>query len=361
MNMGYSEITNPLPVDDGARNGIVIIAECEGGRIILGIGEVIRFARLLAGGSDQASTVVIILGHDVRQAAGILAENTGLPVVCMESDALDPYCAEAFHQALIPVISSLAPRYVCLAHTAIGSDYAPGLAVGLNAACITAITKISGEDSERVFQRAAFKGQWCMTVAPIQRCAVLTIQPGAFPASGEGSAAKGSVTITRPDITLRWSKTGEVTPSSEASRDLGEAEVIVGAGRGIGAEENIALMRKLAGLFQKSAIGGSRTICDLGWLPYNLQIGITGKTVSPQLYIACGISGSIQHVSGIVGSRYIAAINRDPQAPIFQVADWGIVEDLTTFIPLILECYEKMKDSHTGEDKGQMRKPVVIL
>ncbi|MGD0275603.1 MAG: electron transfer flavoprotein subunit alpha/FixB family protein [Syntrophales bacterium] len=350
MNMDCSEIADRLSVDD-AGNGIVIIAECEGGRITPVTGEAIRFARLLIGGSDKEEIVIVIPGRNIMRAAGTFAETTGLPVIGMESDTLDPYCAEAFQQALIPVISSLAPRFVCLAHTAIGSDYAPGLAVGLNTACITAITKISGEDSERVYQRAAFKGKWCMSVAPIQRRAVLTIQPGAFPASEEGSAVKGRVETIRPDITLLWTKTGEVTPSSQASRELGEAEVIVGAGRGIGAEENVSLMRKLAGLFPKSAVGGSRTVCDLGWLPYSLQIGITGKTVSPQLYIACGISGSIQHVSGIAGARYIAAINRDPQAPIFQIADWGIVEDLTTFIPLILECYDKMKGSHTGEDK----------
>jgi electron transfer flavoprotein alpha subunit len=126
-------------------------------------------------------------------------------------------------------------------------------------------------------------------------------------------------------------------PAEERDLDLSIADVIVSAGRGIGNEENLALIRQLAGLFSKSAIGCSRTVCDRGWLGYQHQIGLTGKTVSPKLYIACGISGAIQHVTGMSGSKYVVAVNKDPGAAIFQVADVGIVEDLTIFIPLVID------------------------
>jgi electron transfer flavoprotein alpha subunit len=113
--------------------------------------------------------------------------------------------------------------------------------------------------------------------------------------------------------------------------------VVVAAGKGIGREENLALIRRLAAIFPKGAVGASRLVCDAGWLPYPHQVGVTGKTVAPKLYLACGISGTIQHVTGMRGSRCIVAINTDPRAAIFQVAHYGIVEDLTTFIPLLLD------------------------
>jgi len=122
-----------------------------------------------------------------------------------------------------------------------------------------------------------------------------------------------------------------------------EAGVIVSAGQGLGDKENLDLIFQLAALFAKSAVAGSRIVCDLGWLEYRCQVGVTGATVSPQLYIACGISGAVQHVMGMRNSEFIVAINKDPAAAIFQVADIGIVEDLTTFIPALIEVYEKTK------------------
>ncbi len=122
-----------------------------------------------------------------------------------------------------------------------------------------------------------------------------------------------------------------------------EAGVIVSAGQGLGDKENVDLMYQLAALFTKSAVAGSRIVCDLGWLEYRCQVGVTGATVSPRLYIACGISGAVQHLVGMRNSEYIVAINKDPAAAIFQIADICIVEDLTTFIPAFIEAYEKTK------------------
>jgi electron transfer flavoprotein alpha subunit len=332
------------PAANLEKKGIVVVAECEAGRVAEVTYEVIRFARILTAEYDEEKITVVIAGRDIRRAAEALARCTGFAVIGVESAMLEPYCAEAYQLALLPILSSLDPRYICLAHTAIGSDWAPGLAIGLGATFITAITGISVKDSRLIFTRPAFKGKWNMLIAPLKERSILTIQPGAFPACTKEAGDNGNVEILNVEIMLRWTVTGEILLPEEASRDLEEADVIVGAGRGIGKEENLSLIKELAGLYQKSAVGGSRTVCDLGWLPYRSQIGITGKSVAPKLYIACGISGSVQHVTGIKGARFIAAINRDPQAPIFQVADWGIVEDLTTFIPLLLDYYVQMRD-----------------
>jgi electron transfer flavoprotein alpha subunit len=129
-----------------------------------------------------------------------------------------------------------------------------------------------------------------------------------------------------------------------------EADVIVSVGQGLGDKENLDLIYQLAALFPKSAVAGSRIVCDLGWLEYSCQVGVTGATVAPQLYIACGISGAVQHVMGMRSSGYVVAINKDPAAAIFQVADICVIEDLATFIPTFIELYEKTKGKgdHSG-------------
>jgi electron transfer flavoprotein alpha subunit len=149
--------------------------------------------------------------------------------------------------------------------------------------------------------------------------------------------SKGSVHIIRTNFVPIASQTLEIKESKKGELNLGDADVIVSAGRGVRNPENIHLLEELAKIFPKSALGGSKAACDLGWLAYQHQIGITGQTVSPRLYIACGISGSVQHISGMRGSQTIIGINSDPDASIFNVADYGIVENLETFIPTLLE------------------------
>jgi electron transfer flavoprotein alpha subunit len=133
-----------------------------------------------------------------------------------------------------------------------------------------------------------------------------------------------------------------IRESAEENVRLEESDVIVSAGRGIGTRENLELVRSVARLFPDSAVGASRTICDLKWLPFAHQVGVTGKTVSPKLYLACGISGAQQHIAGMKGSQMIVAINKDPQAAIFSISDYIIVEDLTTFLPLLIRKYDEM-------------------
>ena len=166
-----------------------------------------------------------------------------------------------------------------------------------------------------------------------------------FKLQPRSGAKPGRVSVKQVPIESRWWQSLGVRHSDTDSAGISQAEVIVAAGQGFGDSDNLELAHRLASLFPKSAVAGSRIVCDLGWLAYGCQVGVTGATVSPRLYIACGISGAIQHVSGMRGSEFIVAINKDPAAAIFQVADVCIVADVTTFIPTLIETCRKLKES----------------
>jgi electron transfer flavoprotein alpha subunit len=170
---------------------------------------------------------------------------------------------------------------------------------------------------------------------------ILTVQPGIFKADKNSGSQSGRVTMLAASARNRQSRSLGIKEADMDSAGIGDASVIVAAGKGIGEKENLDLIHRLAAIFPKSAVAGSRIVCDLGWLGYPCQVGVTGTTVSPQLYIACGISGAVQHVMGMQGSEFVVAINKDPSAAIFQVADICIVEDLTAFIPAFIQAYNE--------------------
>ncbi len=327
---------------------LYLIAEQTAGQIQAVTYELVSFARKLRQREGGALTIAVLLpGREVKESAAELARITGLPVIAVEGEDLEPYNAEAHTAALLHVMEKRRPRYVCLAHTSRGGDLAPALAVRLDGACITAVEELAEGDDGTVFVRAAFRGKFTLGIAPERFPAVVTVLPGAFARSTGSSdteparTAAGTVEVVSLQTDPRRTKTIGVLAAEGESVNLAEADVIVSAGNGIGAEENLALVRRLAGIFPKSAVGGSRIVCDQGWLPYAHQVGVTGKTVSPKLYIACGISGAIQHLSGMRGSQCIVAVNTDPGAAIFQVADYGVVEDVTAFIPVVLATWEE--------------------
>ncbi|MBN1615232.1 MAG: electron transfer flavoprotein subunit alpha/FixB family protein, partial [Deltaproteobacteria bacterium] len=314
---------------------IVVIAELTEGRLAPATLEVVSFARMLRG-ADPAEPHVIAAGKGTASIAEELALQSGLDVTALEGDGLDPYNAEAFKGALVPLLDAWKPEYICLPHTARGCDLAPGFAIALGAGCITAVEGIRKVEGSVGFLRSLFKGKVVMEAASETETTVLTVLPGAFKMMDAPTKRKGAVEFLLTDCAPRRTRPLGLVAAAAEQLNLSEAEIIVSAGKGIGSEENLDLIRRLAALFPKAAIGGSRLVCDLGWLGYQHQIGITGKTVSPRLYIACGISGAIQHTSGMQGSHCIVAINKDPHAAIFRIADYAIVEDLTTFIPLLI-------------------------
>lgn len=319
---------------------IIIIAETEEDKALPAAYEMIELAKGLSGG-DNAASRVVTLGRAAAKAAAEVARRSGLNVTAVEGDALEACNPELYIGILSGMIRDASPRYILISHTVHGSELAPALAVSAGAGCISAVEGYARRGGRVVFRRALMGGKLVMEQVSAMPMTVLTLQPGSFAFVDEGAHDPGEVTTVQVSSEPRHVHFAGRTSITEDTSSITEAEVIVAAGRGIRKPENLQLIRRLASLFTKSAVGGSRSVCDAGWLEYGRQIGITGKTVRPRLYIACGISGASQHVSGMKDSGLIVAVNSDPQAAIFGFADFGVVEDLTTFIPVLIDEHEK--------------------
>ena len=319
---------------------IIVIAEHFTGRIKPITYELIAFAKKL-GQKRPLKITVVILGDNVVDLARKLADVGGLEVMAVQIPGLAEYNGEICRTVLVKLLSEFPATYVCIAHTSQGLDFAPTLAVELNAACITAVEEIIEIGGRICFARPMFGGKITAHVYPTTATAVLTIQPGIFKIEEQDIPSDGSVKIQSIRYQPQRSRSLGVNATDADTAGITEADVIVAAGQGIGEKDNLDLIHQLAALFTKSAVAGSRLVCDRSWLEYRCQVGVTGTTVSPRLYIACGISGAIQHISGMRNSEFIIAINKDPSAAIFQVADVCIVEDLTSFIPTLIEAHKR--------------------
>ena len=319
---------------------ILVIAEQRDGRLNRATWETLVAAQTLAG--DMPIKIVVLGGAPGGVPQELASAGVG-EVLVAENPALDPYTPDAFVMALGGLIRAAMPEYVLLPHTYQARDFAPMLASRLRKPLITDVTGIHGSGTSATFLRPMFQGKLTAEVRPVGDAPrFVTFQIGAFRADAlrRGPAAtitKAAVTIDRAAI--RQKPEPPVQQIKQAV-DLGQAERIVAVGRGIKAEEHIALAKTLA-VALGAEIAASRPICDNGWLPMERQVGSSGQTVAPKLYLALGISGAIQHLVGMKGSRTIVAINKDAEAPIFEVADYGIVGDLFEIIPAILAELEK--------------------
>jgi electron transfer flavoprotein alpha subunit len=309
---------------------IYMIAELRKGCITQETYELVSFARVIGKGKKP---VFLLLGKNIKEKAWEIAQKTECDTLALFGDHLEHYNALSYAHALMEILQEEASVWVCLPHTSMGYDLAPRLAVLLKAACITGV-ECAGDGS---LGRPVYSGRFIEEIVPKTHRVVVTLLPGAFRPCEERTSHAGGVKVVEAAFTEVPSQTLGTAESVHRDSALKDAEVIVSAGRGIGKKENISLIKRLASVFPRSAVGASRSACDLGWLEHKQQIGTTGQTVSPRLYIACGISGAFQHVSGMRGAQTIVAINTDIHAPIFQVAHYCIVEDLTTFIPILLD------------------------
>ena len=326
------------------RNSIIVIAEHADGQVRPGTYELIAFAKKLQA-TESLAIRVLILGAEILNLAKEIADESGLEVRGFEIPHMPDYNGELYSKVLTEHLLAAPPAYVCIAHTSQGLDFAPSLAVELNGACISGIEDILPAEDGVCFARPLYGGKAIAHIRPISETTVLTIQPGLFKPHQHTTEKSGNVAVHRVSIKPQWWHSLGVKQLATDTAGITEANVIVAAGQGIGDRDNLELAHQLASIFTKSAVAGSRIVCDLGWLAYGCQVGVTGATVSPQLYIACGISGAIQHVTGMRGSEFIVAINKDPAAAIFQVADVCIVTDLITFIPTLIEAYQKIKNT----------------
>jgi electron transfer flavoprotein alpha subunit len=256
------------------------------------------------------------------------------------SPALEPYTPDGFTAVLQDAIAQLAPAHVLLPHTYQTRDFAPKLAARLDRALITDVTGVKA-GSEPAFVRPMFQGKLTADVVPLGPAPhFVTFQIGAYradqAAKGASPAAVRALAVTLDASAIREKPEAPFQQAKQAV-DLSQAERIVSVGRGIKEQANIALAQKLADALG-AEIAASRPICDAGWLPMERQVGSSGQTVAPKLYLALGISGAIQHLVGMKGASTIVAINKDPDAPIFEVADYGIVGDLFEIVPAIIEA-----------------------
>lgn len=322
------------------KQSIIVIAEHFEGELRPVTFELVGFALQLQL-FCPAGIKLVVIGDDVEGLAVEAAANTGLDVVVMNVTGLDTYNGEVYKQILSERLPDLNPVYICMAHTTQGADLAPSLAVRMKAACITGVVQISEEEGLISFARGMFNGKVIAKLISRFERTIITLQPGSLPPPVFDNPAPGVVetwTVAYPEE--RTLPLGIKRPIEENAA-LAGADVVVSAGRGVGKKENLRLIYNLSSLWPGSAVGGSRPVCDSGWLEYGQQVGTTGATVAPKLYVACGISGASQHVVGMNGSGFIVAINRDPEASIFNVADVCIVEDLITFIPCLIKEHEK--------------------
>jgi electron transfer flavoprotein alpha subunit len=309
---------------------IYMIAELRKGRLTPETHELVGFAKALGKGKRP---VFLMLGKNIGEQAQQVSTKTRCDVLVLLGDHLEHYNAMTYAHALIGILREEDASWVCLPHTSMGYDLAPRLAVLLKAACVTGVESV-GDGS---LGRPIYSGRFTEEIVPKTPRVVVTVLPGAFSPCEETAGPAGAVRVMKAAFTEVPSRTLGVADSLHRDSALKDSEVIVSGGRGIGKKENVSLIKRFAAVFPRSAVGASRSACDLGWFEHKHQIGTTGQTVSPKLYIACGISGAFQHVSGMRGAQTIVAINTDRHAPIFRVAHYCVVEDLTTFIPLLLD------------------------
>ena len=319
---------------------ILVIAEQREGRLNRATWETVAAAQQLSGGMPIA---VAVLGAATGGVAQELASAAVAEVLVAEHAALDPYTPDGFAAAGRALIDAVKPALVLLPHTYQTRDFAPLLAARLRKPLITDVTGIEGTGGGATFVRPMFQGKLAAHVKPHGGSpALVTIQIGAFRADAArkgGSAAVKKVDVPIDAAAIRQKPEAPFREAKQAV-DLGQAERIVAVGRGIKSQENIPLAERLAKAMG-AEVAASRPICDNGWLPMERQIGSSGQTVAPKLYVALGISGAIQHLVGMKGSRTIVAINKDAEAPIFEVADYGIVGDLFEIAPAIVAELEK--------------------
>jgi len=293
--------------------------------------------------AQQANSTLsaVVIGKGIAALADELAGYQLDEVLLVEHDLLEKYTPDGFSLALRQVIESAKPDLVLLPHTYQVRDFVPNLAASLNKGMIGDCIGYRHESGKLVFVRQMFQGR---TAADVVFTGdgpwIASFQAGAFRADLAAKHASGKAPVKPVGVALKpeqiRTKPLELFREAKQAVDLTQAPILVSVGRGIKAPENIALAEKLAKLLG-GEISASRPICDEGWLPMERQIGSSGQTVAPKLYLALGISGAIQHVVGMKGSRTIVAVNKDQNAPIFEIADYGVVGDLFEIVPALIE------------------------
>jgi len=317
---------------------ILVVGEIRDGEFRNVSFEIISAAKEMSAGGE---VVGILIGKGVSQLGNEMIHYGADRVVTVENDKLAQYTPEGFSQALQGVVEQENPDGMLMGHTSIGRDLSPKLASRLKAGLVSDVVSFEVVGDEAIFTRPIYSGKAFEKVVVQDGLVFATIRPNNIPALEKDESRSG--TVENLDIEIKDLETiiKEVVKNTATGIDLSEASIIVAGGRGMKGEENFKMLDELAEVLN-GAVGASRGACDAEYCDYALQIGQTGKVVTPDLYIAVGLSGAIQHVAGMSNSKIIVAINKDPEAEIFQIADYGIVGDLFEVIPKLTEEFKKV-------------------
>src|ERR1051325_953941 len=321
-------------------NGILVFAEHRAGAFGKTTFEAIAAGQQLGAALGQSVTA-LVLGTDAALAQEVAGYKLD-KVVSVEHAQLSDYTPDGYADALEQAIKVLAPQFVVMPHTYLVRDCAPKLAARFGRDVISDCVRASVANGAVTFARRIFLGKIDADVVPAGEPPVFaTFQSGAYRAE---QAERGTAAVESMPVEVGAVRMKPEAPFQEVKQavDLTKADVIVAVGRGIKSQENLALIQTLADALG-AEVAASRPICDAGWLPIDRQIGSSGQTVAPKLYIALGISGAIQHLVGMKNSGTIVAINKDPEAPIFDIADYGIAGDLFEAVPVLTEEVKKIK------------------
>lgn len=320
-------------------NNILVVAEGRDGTLRKASYELVTVGSNIAkglGGSVEA----VVLGNNVGKCAESLAKTGVARIYLADNAAMATFAPEVFTAALADVIRKAQPAVILFGATGYGKELGARVAARLDLGLATDCIGFQVENGTLVLKRPVYAGKTMATVKPKSLPVMVSIRPNIYPPAVAGSA---SAAIEKIDVSTGAprAKVLEKVKKETVAVDLGEAKIVVSGGRGVKSAEGFGAIKALAQTLG-AAVGASRAAVDAGWIDYSTQVGQTGKTVAPQLYIAAGISGAIQHLAGMSSSKFIVAINKDPDAPIFKVADYGIVGDLFEVVPALNEEFKKV-------------------
>jgi electron transfer flavoprotein alpha subunit len=319
---------------------IIAFAEQRENKLKKSAFEIVRTARTIA---DQTNgeVIALVVGGQVGEIAGELGGFGANKIIAVQQPKLEKYSSTAYAKIIAEVAKKVQADTVILFATAMGKDCAPRVAVKLDAGLAADCTALKFDGGELIATRPVYAGKALIDVKIASTVKVFTLRPNVFPI---GTSNGSSVPVEVMDVPLVDQDFGSFTIETtlaSSKLDVAEADTIVSGGRGLKGPENFKMLEDLAGVLG-GAVGASRAAVDAGWRPQSDQVGQTGKTVSPSLYIAVAISGSIQHLAGMSSSKCIVAINKDKDAPIFQVANYGIVADAFDVVPVLIQETKKL-------------------
>ena len=326
---------------------ILVFAETRGTDLRKIAGEAVSVGRRLADASGGGEVHALVAGPPgVAQKAAALGRFGADVILALEDAGLATFARESIAATIAARAKSVTYRAIVLGFSAQGRDLGPRIAAKLDAPIASDIIDVELSGDTLVVKHPAYANKVIVTLAITGAPAIISVRPSAFTAAESSRTPRTEAIAPALDPAAARVKVTQVAEGAKGRPDLADAPVIVAGGRGLKAPENFKLVEELADAFGNAAVGATRAVTDEGWRPHADQIGQTGRQVSPQLYVAVGISGAIQHLAGMRTSKTIVAINKDKEAPIFKVADYGIVGDVLEVVPALTQAVREAKKGH---------------